>query len=243
MYQFRSRFYRFVFLVLLCAASLAVHAEEPALEKEPWLSITPYVGFRHIGLDVVRHSDGYTGNIGTEIVDSLFFAIGLETFEYSFKGTPWGFTLYGYAANVDLTEQWVADGTVNANGTDGGNRVNVGTKVSGYYSYLVPTLHFNMQDAKGNGFKAALGYGVWHAKFSGDIILTPNDSPVAGLPTTSVDVNERKWAYLFLMQFHFQSGWTWYMSVGGPRWEVDGYTYEMEEAAMALGYTISFYGF
>jgi len=129
-----------------------------ASQENPWLSITPYVGLRHIGLGASNDSAGTTGNIGNTITNSLFVAIGLETLEYSFNETPWGFTLYGYAANVDLTEQWIANGTTNSNGTPGGTRKNVGTRVSGYYSYLVPSLHYNMQDKKGNGFKTALGY-------------------------------------------------------------------------------------
>jgi hypothetical protein len=168
-----------------------------ASQENPWLSITPYVGLRHIGLGASNDSAGTTGNIGNTITNSLFVAIGLETLEYSFNETPWGFTLYGYAANVDLTEQWIANGTTNSNGTPGGTRKNVGTRVSGYYSYLVPSLHYNMQDKKGNGFKTALGYGEWNANLSGNIILTPNDSPAAGMPTTKVELNEKKWAYLF----------------------------------------------
>jgi hypothetical protein len=236
MFRFPGLFAPFFTVIAITAGATAARAAQ----EDSWFSVTPIVGLRHIGLDVTRNVDGTTGNIGNEIGDSFFFALSLETLEFSFNDSPWGFTLYGYAANVDLSEQWVADGGTNANGTDGGNRQDVGTRISGYYSYLVPTLHFSTQDKKGNGFKAALGYGPWHGNFSGDIILTPDNRPAAGMTKTHVDLNERKWAYLFLMQFSFESKWTWFMSVGGPSWESAGFKYELEEVTMGLGYRFSF---
>jgi len=235
-YLHHLRFEQFVFVIITGTTCLFAHASQ----ENPWFTITPYVGVRHIGLGTTSNATGNSGNIGTKLENSLFFAVGLETFEYSFNDTPWGFTLYGYAANVDLSEQWSANGTTNSNGTAGGSRINVGTRVSGYYSYLVPTLHYNLQDKKGNGLKAALGYGEWNANFSGTIILTPNDSPVSGMLKTPVSLNETKLGYLFLMQFQFQNGWTGYMSVGGPRWESKGITYQLEEVAIAVGHPFSF---
>ena len=77
------------------------------------------------------------------------------------------------------------------------------------------------------------------ANFSGDIILTPDDTPVPGMTKTSFDVRVRKLAYLLLLQHKFESGWQAYMSLGGPTWEQEGFEYKLEEVSIVIGYTFS----
>lgn len=232
-------------LLALVAVCVCVFGARPAGADETdggWrgkFSITPGVGLRHLGLDVVRTSDHYQGNLSNDVGDSAFAALNIETPEYQFGKSNFGLTIYAYAATVGLDHQWVADGGASPSGTASGTREDVGTSVSGYYSYFVPALHFRWPHRGGSETKFALGYGSWAASFSGDIILTPNDTPAPGMTKTPIDVRVRKFAYLFLMQHKFESGWQTYLSVGGPTWKADGFEYKLEEVSLVLGYTFS----
>lgn len=202
-------------------------------------SITPGVGLRHLGIDVARKSDGYHGNLSNDVWDSAFAAVNIESPEYQFGRSNFGITIYAYAATITLDHQWVADGGTNPNGTASGSREDVGTSVSGYYSYFVPALHFRWPHGGSSETKFALGVGSWMASFSGDIILTPDDTPTPIDTKIPVNVRVRKLAYLFLMQHKFQNGWQAYMSVGGPKWSDDRFEYKLEEVSLVIGYTFN----
>ncbi len=204
------------------------------------LSFTPGVGLRHLGLDVVRKQDGWQGNLSNDVVDSAFAAMNIESPEYHFGKSNFGFTIYAYAATVTLDHQWVADGGSNANGTSSGSREDVGTSVTGYYSYFVPALHYRWPYAGGSESKLALGVGSWMAKFSGDIILTPDNTPSPAFgDKIPITLRVRKLAYLLLLQHKFASGWQAYMTLGGPTWKQEGFDYKLEEVSLVIGYTFS----
>jgi len=223
------------------AACIILLAAPPVIaddESGGWggaFSFTPGVGLRHLGLDVIEQSTGLTGNLSNDVWDSAFAAMSIESPEYQFGKSNFGFTIYAYAATVNLDHQWVADGGAGATGS----REDVGTSVSGYYSYFVPALHYRWSNGGGSETKFALGIGSWVASFSGDIILTPDDTPVPTDPKTLLDVRVRKLAYLFLMQHKFNNHWQTYMSVGGPAWKEDGFEYSLEEVSIVIGYTFS----
>ncbi len=228
----------------LLLSVLLVAAPAAAQDGGGWFGgfqITPGAGLRHLGLDVVRKSDGYQGNLSNDIPGSFFAALSIETPSYAFGKSNFGFSVYAYAANVNLNEQWVADGGSNpGTGTASGTRVDVGTGVSGYYSYVVPALYYRFPFRGGGEAKFALGYGKWIARFSGDIILTANDQPAPGLPKSPIEVSVSKNAYLFLMQYKFANHWQAYMSVGGPKWDDGANRYQLEEVALVIGYTFTF---
>jgi hypothetical protein len=211
----------------------------PELKWHSGFQFTPGFGFRHFALDVVRNSDGYRGNISNTGAASMFASLAIETPSFQFPDSNWGVSAYAYAANVDLDSQWVGDGGTNPNGTSSGSGSNVGTNVSGYYSYLVPALHYRLPHPGGGEGKVALGYGKWIARLKGDIILTANDRPYSGLPHTSIDTSTTRNAYLFLLQWKFVSGWQVYMSVGGPTWRADGLDFQAEEVSTVFGYTFT----
>ena len=246
---YRNREHYKAAIYFYCGAFLAVClfvlAAGPAAADETdggWrgaFSITPGVGLRHLGIDVVRTSGGAQGNLSNDVWDSAFAAVNIESPEYQFGRSNFGITIYAYAATITLDHQWVADGGAGPGGAASGTREDVGTSVSGYYSYFVPALHFRWPHIGGGETKFALGYGPWMASFSGDIILTPDDTPAPTDLKTPVDVRVRKSAYLFLMQHKFGSGWQAYLSVGGPTWKEEGFEYKLEEVSLVIGYTFS----
>lgn len=236
----RSLFFLTVCLLILLSGNAAANSID---EDGGWrgaFSFTPGVGLRHLGLDVVQQSTGLQGNLSNDVWDSAFAAMNIESPEYQFGKSNFGFTIYAYAATVTLDHQWVSDGGTNPNGTASGSREDVGTSVTGYYSYFVPALHYRWPHAGGSESKFALGVGSWMAKFSGDIILTPDDTPNPITdPKTPITVRVRKLAYLLLLQHKFQNGWQAYMTLGGPTWKQEGFEYKLEEVSLVIGYTFS----
>lgn len=222
----------------------AAFASGPACAEDDfwwWIrgfEITPGAGLRHFAVEVTRGSDGATGNSSNSIGNSLFGSLMVESPSWQFGGSNWGASVYFYASNVGLDEQFVNDpGQGAGDAGASGSRKNVGTSMSGYYSYLVPALHYRVQRDDGSQFKVALGYGRWHGEFSGDIILTPDNRPQTGQPKTQIDTSVSKNAYLASMQYKFAKHWQAFMSVGGPRWSDSTFKYQMEEVSIVIGYT------
>ncbi len=227
-----------VFLSLVAAAAPAAAEEDDFWWWIRGFEITPGAGLRHLGVDVHRKSDSAQGNLSNSISKSLFGSITVETPSFQFGKSNFGVSAYLYAANVNLNEQFVADpGRTDTSATVAGTRDNVGTSLSGYYSYLVPAVHYRLQGRDGSSMKFALGYGRWVGRFSGDIILTLDNRPANGLPKTSIDTRVSKNAYLFSMQYKFANHWQAYMSVGGPTWQDETFRYQMEEISLVVGYT------
>jgi len=236
-----------IFAVLAACAAPSVAADE-APPKEPdsdfwwWIrgfEITPGVGLRTLSLDVHSKANDTRGNLSNNFGPGwLFGSVNIESPSFQFGKSDFGFSVYAYAANVRLNEQFVDDPGQDPNSdSSSGSRHDVGTSVSGYYSYLVPALHWRKVLASGGQFKIAAGYGRWSGRFSGDIILTPDNQPAAGLPKTTVDTRFGKNAYLVNLQYKFANHWQLMMSVGGPKWQDGNFRYQLEETSITLGYT------
>jgi len=234
----------FIGLTLVADPLYAIDENTAEMSSEyHWWSgftITPGVGLRHLGLDVTRQSDGLSGNISQSLQAKLFFSISIISPSYDFD-EHWGLTLRSYSSLVSLDSQFYNYGTTDPNtGADQGERINVGTEVSGSYSYIVPTLHYKARTAKGI-YAAALGVGYWTSSLSGDIILTNNDQPASGMPTTPVSLStHNKLAYLFFMSFTTNEQWIYEMTLGGPSFSADGYDYKLEEVSITVGKQFTF---
>jgi hypothetical protein len=229
------------FLALAGAAAPSAAAEEKDSDFWWWIhgfEITPGVGLRHFGFDVHSKSNDNVGNVSNSISRSAFASVNIESPSFQFGTSNFGASVYFYGANVRLNEQFIADPTQSdTSATATGTRENVGTTITGYYSYLVPAVHYRLQGRDGSSMKFALGYGPWYGRFSGDIILTPDNRPANGQPKTSIDTRVSKWAYLFTMQYKFANHWQAYMTVGGPKWQDAQFRYQMEELSLVVGYT------
>lgn len=196
-------------------------------------AITPGIGLRHFALHVEQ--GGNEGSLSNSIENSFFAALDVQSPSLQFS-EHWGASVYLYSANLDLSEQF----TDNDNDGDdnSGETIDVGTSASGRYSYVVPALHYDMPAGDGT-FRVALGFGKWFSTIEGDIILTPDNQPQAGMPKTAFDVKVNKNAYLFHMQWRTQGSWHFAMSVGGPKWSGDGNDYKVEEVALVVGYALT----
>lgn len=245
-----------IFSAPLCAQQLSLSADnagqttgESANDSEivatptRWwhgITFTPGVGLRHLGLDVRRRSDGFHGNISQSTAAKVFFAFSISSPQFPIPDTRWAVSLRMYNSFVSLDHQFYSSNTVDPNtGAETGERIDVGTEVSGRYSYIVPSLHYNMPTTGGGTFSVALGIGLWNASLSGDIILTPANHPYEGLPADSIHIDTSDTlAYLFSMSY---SGgqWTYEMTVGGTEFSDGNYDYQLEEITMVAGRNFS----
>ena len=197
-------------------------------------AITPGIGLRHFALHVEQ--GGNEGSLSNSIENSFFAALDVQSPSLQFS-EHWGASVYLYSANLDLSEQFTDnddDGDDNS-----GETIDVGTSASGRYSYVVPALHYDMPAGDGGHFRVALGFGKWYSTIKGDVILTPDNQPQAGMPKTAFDVTVNKNAYLFHMQWRTRGSWHFGMSVGGPKWSGDGNRYQVEEVALVAGYALT----
>lgn len=225
-------------VLLLGLFSSRVYAEPEIPEAHWWsgISFTPVLGARHLGLEVKRRSDGFNANISNAGVAQLFMALGIESPEFNFGASHWGATMMAYTSFIKLDNQFYDDvETDGSNDTNKGHRANVGTSVSGSYSYLVPMLHYVLPTANNGKWKLAVGYGWWNGNFSGDAILTPDQRPVESMAKTAIDASTKfKPGYMALLYYRTPSDWVWQMSVGGARFSDSKFRYQMEEISMAI---------
>ncbi len=226
-------------VVLFLATSCSMVYAEPEIPEAHWwsgISFTPALGARHLGLEVVRRGDGSKANISNAGTAQLFVALGIESPEFNFDNSHWGATLMAYTSFIKLDNQFYDDiETDGSNDTNKGHRADVGTSISGTYSYLVPALHYAAPIANNGKWKLAVGYGWWNGNFSGDVILTQNQRPVAGLAKTAVDASTKlKPGYMVLLYYRTPSDWVWQMSVGGARFSDATLRYEVEEISMGV---------
>jgi hypothetical protein len=227
-------FIKILAIVVLLALSNLSLAEDYQLDDHWWsgFSITPGAGFRHLGFDVVRKSDGFTGNISNNGFAQAVTTLSMTSpsFKLNQSGTI-VLEIQSYTALLELDHQFYADGGVGPAGGNSGERVNVGTTIDGYYSYVVPAIKFNS-----DVFTMSLGVGYWVSGFTGDIILSQNDRPSASMPKTSIDMSDRKeLAYLFTMSWISENKWIALMSIGGTKFNDSTYDYSVEEVAFIFG--------
>lgn len=222
---------RKIITLLLMLMSLSVNAED-AVSLWNGFSFTPGGGLRHMGLDVTRRSDGYTGNIAQDVPAKVFFSLHFESPKFRFGNSNWGMSLVNYNSFVTLDHQWYDDGS-----GDSGERIDVGSEISGRYSYFVPQLFYETGRPGQGSFKFALGYGWWNADMDGTIKLTPNDQPTVLTPASAIDLKTTQTGYLMTLSYRTRSDWLWEMSLGGLSFEDDVYDYKVEEVTLTVGKT------
>jgi len=230
--------FRGLFLLLLYSTSVMA-AED---ESHWWdnFSITPGAGFRHLGVDVIRKSDRFHGNISNAGFAQLVFSLNIVFNEFQIDDDGKVFIeLNTYTSFIDLDHQFYETGS-NGN-SNFGERVDVGTSLSGYYTYLMPSLKYGLKLPKGGEMSASLGIGFWSSEFSGDMILTPDGRPVNGMPITDLSISTiDELAYMVNLKWQTADGWLYMMSVGGTSFSDDQYEYDIEEVSMIVGKVVYF---
>jgi hypothetical protein len=235
--------HRVVLLLVLSGVGFTHSAVAGSNEEPHWwdnFSITPGLGFRHLGVDVVRKVDGYHGNISNAGFAQIVFTLNMVFNEFQLDDAGRVYLeLNSYTSLINLDHQFYEFGS--AGDTNYGERVDVGTELSGYYTYLMPSLKYALKLAGGGEMSASIGIGFWNSSFDGDIILTPDGRPVAGMPASNISIGTfDQLAYIVNLKWETRSGWVYTMSVGGISFSDDDYRYEIEEVSMIVGKVIYF---
>ena len=228
--------------LLIAFCSGANVAAESNNDSHWWdsFSITPGIGFRHLGVDITRKSDSFHGNISNAGFAQIVFTLNMvfNEFQLDDDGRVY-LELNSYTSLIDLDHQFYDYGT--GGSTNYGERVDVGTELSGYYTYLMPSIKYALKLSGGGEMSASFGLGFWNSSFDGDIILTSDGRPVSGMPTTNVSLSTTdQLAYLVNLKWETRGGWVYLMSVGGTAFSDDDYDYELEEVSMIVGKVIYF---
>jgi len=228
----------FTILIFLPAVSVAEISEEPHWWDN--FSMTPGAGFRHLGVDIVRKSDRYHGNISNNGLSQFVFALNIVFNEIQLDDDGRVYLeLQTFTSLITLDHQFYEIQSVGD--SNYGERVDVGTSLSGYYTYWLPSIKYALKLPAGGEMSASLGVGLWDSSFDGDIILTPNGQPVSSMATTDISFSTfDELAYMVNLKWETAGGWIYMMSVGGTKFSDASYDYEIEEVSMIVGKIIYF---
>jgi|GEM_PF-3100347 len=227
------------FLLLITLLSTSANAEPDPAAWYAGFSITPGVTFRHLGIKVIRKQDNYFGNISNQAIVSPAFSLNINSPQINLtRGGGIALQLQTYTSFISLDHQFIADdpGVTASSEGNMGTRIDVGTSLDGYYSYIVPAIKFESTLSGLGTLSASLGIGIWSTRFSGNIILTPNEQPATGLPADNIrfSANDVQ-AYMFSLSYRTTGNWLWMMTGGGTRFADASYKYKAEEVSLIVG--------
>lgn len=225
---------RNLLMVCFLLGWVSASADEDAIWNG--FTFTPGVGLRHLGLDVTRKSDSFTGNIAQDVPAKVFFTLNFESPKFHFGDSNWGMSIVNQNSFVTLDSQWYNYDS-GSTGVGSGERIDVGSEVSGRYSYIVPQIFYETGRPNEPSFKFALGYGLWNANLSGTVKLTADNQP--GVLTTSSNINLKttQYGYLMTMSYRTKTNWLWEMSLGSLSFDDTDYKYKIEEVTLTVGKT------
>jgi len=228
-------------IVLLAVSPLSIYAEQSS-DGGWWdnFSLTPGLGFRHLGVDVTRQSDGYHGNISNAGFAQMVFSLNIifNEFQLDEEGKVF-LELNSYTSFLNLDHQFYSFSS--SGDTNYGERVDVGTSLNGYYTYFLPSIKYALKLPRGGEMSASLGIGIWSSEFSGDMILTPDGRPVSGMATANLSISTiDEPAYMVNLKWRTADGWVYMMSVGGTSFSDEQFRYEIEEVSMIIGKVVYF---
>lgn len=221
---------------LLLFLTSTSHAEpiEQSFSEQLWdylvngATLTLGAGVRQSGIKVIRTSDRAEGTI-VQRNDEAYF-ISYSTRPSYFKTAPHaGYTLSFNLSSFDADQQEI----------DKDIYEDIGTRVSGSFIYVVPTVFYEWGYYRKTGrfTRLGLGVGLGFTRFQGDIILTESsdqqrldlDSEASKLRVASGIILETRWNH-----------WGLHLSVAGPGFENDGYEIQVQDTAIHLGYSFVF---
>ncbi len=235
-------------LWLVAVTAVPAFAEEdlPTVDSPPerpptkapllgW-TITPGIGVRVVTLDVTRKSDGYTGTLTNDgsFGDPIYLSLNIETPSWMISDRI-GFSIRSRSETFEITRQEVPSATTQS-GTD---YVSLGTSVSGYYSYIGPTLFHRTVDRSGDT-RWGVGYGYWKTWFDGDIILAPNGAAAPGMPRVRINGSvDGDTGPIFFLQGRANK-YVFEIAISRVTFSSSDYETTLSELGMSVGYAVTF---
>lgn len=184
------------------------------------------LGTRQAGIRVIRNSDKAEGRIVQRNEESYFISYSTRPIMFSIDNM--GLTFMFNFSSFDADRQEISRDVF----------VDLGTRVSGQFYYVVPTVFYQWGDyTTGTYARVGIGIGAGVARFRGDVRLT--DSPTQDVVTLNQGGASLTFAGSFTAEAHWNH-WGLTLSVAGPTYETDAYTYNIEDIAVNLGYQFVF---
>ncbi len=116
------------------------------------LSISPGICLKSPEIKIKRKSDGHRAVIGDPLPGMVSLAIDISSRDFDFPNTNFGASLFLHSSHFKADRQWAA---VNGDEVD---IEDVGTSLSGHYSYLIPALYYKHQPGEVE-WKLGVGLG------------------------------------------------------------------------------------
>jgi len=175
-------------------------------------------------MDVTRASDGATARLVQRDNSAIFIGYGSKP--SFFKDTNFGYTFMVDYVDFNMTKQSIP----------GDQFADLGTEVSGYMVYAVPTLYYQWGEHRNTGrfVRLGVGVGVGAARFSGTVLLSTGEV----IQTAKRSYEPRLAVSNFLEARWNQFGLT--VSYASPRVYGDGYDIRMADFSANLGYLFYF---
>lgn len=188
-------------------------------------SITVGIGGRQTSVTVTRVDTQDNGKL-VESDDAWFLSYNTRAsyFQESSLGYSWMFNLSSFSAHHQETA------------TNPKVIEDLGTRVDGYFAYVVPTIFYNIGDKhRGTWLRIGVGLGLGLSEFSGDIILTNSTTP-----NDRVQISNGPSNLFFAGGLSIEGQidyFTFRVSVAGPGVNYDGYKIDIGDTSVMLGYT------
>jgi hypothetical protein len=225
----------FILTPILCSEAFS---EENQIDEGTFsrifrgLSISPGISIKSPVIRIKRRSDGQQADM-TDSPGVLSFDIDISSRDFDFPNSNFGVSLFLHSSYFKASEQFAG-----INGEEV-KKQDLGTSLSGYYSYLIPALYYkhHIDEVEGK-FGVGLGYGS--ARFSGSALFGPERmvsraQPKSTLSTSANDVL----AYMVFYDLEWPNSLRLRVSVGGPQFSDSEYKYSLEEFTLTLSYTFS----
>ena len=224
---------------IACSFYVAIPATAMADDKLQGFVITPGIGVRLMDLKVTDKANATSGTITNDgsLFGPMYLSIDIESPAYLLTDKI-GVSVRTYASKFSLDTQRVETSPTSTQNSNG--LVDLGTSVSGYYSYVTPTLFYRISELGKGDTRIGVGYGWWKAWFSGDIALAPGSAADTGTPKTSVDgTTSDKGGWLLFWQARGEHG-MFEISLNSVSFPSANYRFELQELNMVIGYQVQF---
>ena len=175
-------------------------------------------------MDVTRASDGATARLVQRDHSALFIGYGSKP--SFFKDSNFGYTFMVNYVDFTMTRQSIP----------GDQFADLGTEVSGYMVYAVPTLYYQWGEHRDTGrfVRLGLGAGVGAARFSGTVQLSTGET---------VNTEKKSYEPRLAVSNFLEARWNRFgltVSYASPRVYGDGYDIRVADFSANLGYLFYF---
>ncbi|MCW8956012.1 MAG: hypothetical protein OQL09_03950 [Gammaproteobacteria bacterium] len=191
-------------------------------------TLTIGAGVRQSGIKVIRTSDRAEGTV-VQRNDEAYF-LSYSTRPTYFRTAPnAGYTFSFNLSSFDADQQEIDKDVFE----------DIGTRVSGSFVYVVPTVFYEWGNYHNTGRFTRLGFGLGlgFTQFNGDIILT--ESTDQQRLDLSSEASKLRVASSFILETRWNH-WGLSLSVAGPSFATNDYEIQVQDTAIHLGYSFVF---